>query len=169
VSIDGAPVANAKVVVTASSGADRATVETSTDGAFQVGGLAAGSYALLVLDPRSLAMIVQSLEISGDQAVAVDLTDGEIKGRVVSAGTGLPVTDASVTLTAAAPRLPAGSLEPRVSTAADGSFTIAHVVVGAYQVTAGKKGFDPSVAAVVVEPHATAWVQIELARPDGSR
>jgi hypothetical protein len=169
VSIDGAPLANAKVIVAARSGADRATVETSTDGAFRVGGLAAGSYGLLVLDARSFAVIVQSLELSGDQAIAVDLTTGEIKGRVVSAGTGLPVADASVTLTAAAPRLPAGSLEPRVSTATDGSFTIAHVVVGAYQVTAGKEGLDPGVAAVVVEPHATAWVQIELSRPDGSR
>lgn len=121
----------------------------------------------MVLDQSTYRVSGRSLEISGDQEVAIDLTAGEIKGRVVSAGDGAPVAGATVTLAGAAPGVPA-ALVPKVSTAPDGTFTIGPVVVGAYQVTVAKEGLEAGAATVTVEPHATAQLLIEIPRPAAS-
>jgi carboxypeptidase family protein len=166
---DGAPVAGARVaVVGLPEGASGVVqMETAADGTFRVPGLAPGTYRLLVAVPLALAFSHQTLEISGDQEVAVDLTTAAIQGRVVSIATGEPVAGATVGLENVDPLLQALLTPLTATTREDGTFEIAPLVAGRYQVKAKKPGLAPGAATVQVAPPAAAWIELQLGPPAG--
>jgi hypothetical protein len=139
--------------------------QTASDGTFRVPGLAPGTYGIFVLDSPTLTSAGLSVELTTDQEVAVDLTSGGLKGRIVAAATGAPVAGATVTLEGAAPEPLAVLAPPTATTGEDGSFEIAPVLAGPYRITVSGPGFQPGQATVEVAPHATAWVDLKLEPP----
>ncbi len=91
----------------------------------------------------------------------------ELRGRVVSGGSGEPVPGALVVATSAHGFGPGAAPAAQAATGADGRFRLARLVAGPYRLTARAEGHAPGSARAVAGVEAGDEVQIELA--DGGR
>jgi hypothetical protein len=132
--------------------------ETAYDGTFRVERLPAGTYALAVLTFTGL-LHSQTLDISGDRDLTVEIVTGAVEGRLLSPE-GLPVAGASVALDAEGtdPAFPG----PRASSDDQGAFALPGVPAGTYKLTVRADGFAPAESRVVVTPGGTVHVDLVL-------
>jgi protocatechuate 3,4-dioxygenase beta subunit len=162
--VDGAPLAGAQVhaVPSAPPKESYAPSMTSTDweGKFRLTGLAPGSYRLFLSGPGGVGH-TQTVEISGDQSVAIDIATGAARGQVLTAA-GEPVADAIVALESEAEDLGIRSSAAGARSDPQGRFELPRLAAGTYKVTVQKEGFAPATSRIAVTPEGTVEVQVVL-------
>lgn len=117
--------------------------QTDPQGAFRIGGLKAGTYDLQVIGFQSGINQSQTVEISADRELVVEISTRQVSGRVLDASDESPLGKVVLSLErldASAP--PRGlSLQKGSTSDADGAFTIADVSPGAYRLLAKLEGY----------------------------
>ena len=136
-------------------GAQGTDVEThgsgrsDTQGAFRIDGLQPGTYELTVRSFTAGQLHKESLEITANREVEIDLPAAEVRGKVVDADDLSPIAEATIALE---PVQPDGSgiagLLGRVQTGSDGGFVVEGGAEGDYRVVARKDGYAPAEAPV---------------------
>jgi hypothetical protein len=158
--LDREPLAGADVMAAAKDGPAWRAGRTGQDGAFRLGHLPAGSYALSVTLSQG-SIHYQMLEVGADLDVTVEISTGAVEGRLLSPE-GLPVSGAVVTLATEIPEFQAAV--PGASATSDerGAFEILRVPTGTYKMTVQAEGFAPAESRVVVAPGGTVRLAIAL-------
>lgn len=161
--LDRKPLPRVRVLVVgrdegASIGGNR---ETAHDGTFRAERLAAGTYTLQVVLSTGMAH-VETLEISGDRDLTIEIATGAVEGRLLSPE-GLPVAGAFVSLSTEEPGLM--FTIPGASSDNQGAFALPGVPAGTYKLTVKAEGFAPAESRVVVAPGGTAHVDLLLGPP----
>ncbi|HEV7514810.1 MAG TPA: carboxypeptidase regulatory-like domain-containing protein [Thermoanaerobaculia bacterium] len=145
----GQPVPGAIVGVRGTDVESHGTGRSDTQGAFQIEGLKTGTYELVVSTLAAGQLHKETLEITADREVEVDLPTAEVRGKVVDADDGSPVAEAAVSLE---PVSPGGSIRSglpgRVLTGPDGAFVLEGGAEGDYRVVARKDLYAPAEAPV---------------------
>jgi MFS family permease len=157
---DGAPLADAVVIVTDARGDVLATERTDLHGDFAVTGLPPGPVTLAVSAPghRPLALPA-GIPGTGVTRIDAELRPGaRLRGTV--RGAGGPLGDARVTLVDAA-----GNVVATTTTGADGTYAFCDLDGGAYTVIA--TGYPPRAAGLTVSGGSVDGHDIELAHPAG--
>jgi hypothetical protein len=113
---------------------------------------------LRVLIAMSLAH-VETLEISGDRDLTIEIATGAVEGRLLSPE-GLPVAGAAVSLVFDNPEIPFPG--PSASSDDQGTFALPSVPAGTYKMTVRADGFTPAESRVVVTPGGTVHVDLVL-------
>ncbi|MDQ0829256.1 hypothetical protein QF032_001100 [Streptomyces achromogenes] len=157
---DGAPVADAVVVVTDVRGDVLATARTDGEGEFAVADLVPGAVVLAVSSARHrpLALPVE-VGVAGLTRVDVELRPGaQVRGTV--RGAGAPLADARVTLMDAA-----GNVVATATTGGDGAYAFTDLDHGPYTVVAA--GYPPRAGRVSLDGADVGDHDIELAHAEG--
>jgi hypothetical protein len=166
--VDGAPLSGAMIQV-GSQTAGRESAQTNFEGRFQVRNLAPGQHVVLVFATRGITGYGQPVDVESDTDVTIEIPTGVLHGRVVSAGTGEPISGVTVTIS---PQGLAGQIPSLFSIAAissgDDGFFESRLAPGTYQVTVQKEGYATAQAMAEVRPGgAGAPVEIRL-KPVGA-
>jgi len=159
------PVAGAGVTLLSrdnQTGMKAETAETAADGTFTLPSAPLGTLELVIVDLPIGLLYHRTIELTGDQTLAISLPSGAVHGTITASGTGLPIAGAYVVL--ARSEAPMGGLggSPAAQTDGDGAFDIAAIAPGQYQVTATGAGFAPGQTTVDVLPDGTATVTLQL-------
>lgn len=154
---EGEPIAEVRVVT------DQHMTYSDAEGFYRIAGLPPGPNRLEASHPH-YERLIRSIEIEPDLNT-LDLTfeKGQpVGGRVVD-GEGLPVAGAQVAMIRETVR---GVLDYRATTVEDGSFRLASVVGGEYQLDVEKQGFAPSwkQGAVLVDGKPVEDLEVVLER-----
>ena len=136
-------------------------METAYDGTFRMERIPAGTYSLSVLTGASLVH-AQTLDVSGDRELTIEIATGAVEGRLLSAE-GLPVAGASISLTTEGTEIAFPG--PSASSDDQGAFALPGVPAGTYKVTVRATGFAPAESRVVVTPGGTVHVDLVLGPP----
>ncbi|HWM89566.1 MAG TPA: carboxypeptidase regulatory-like domain-containing protein [Thermoanaerobaculia bacterium] len=133
---------------------------TAHDGSFILERVPAGTYTLMIFLPSGVSH-TQTVDVTGDREIAVEILTGGVEGRVLSPE-GLPVAGALVSMTSEGPE---GMALPGPSTTSDnqGAFELPRVSTGTYTMTVQSEGFAPAESRVVVTPGGTVHVDLALA------
>lgn len=171
---NGQPLAGAPVALSRFQSGEQNT-RTDHQGAFRFGGLENGPYELAVSTPNG-ALHRESVEISGDREIRVELSTASVSGRVVDATDSSPVSGAQVTLV---PAEGPPQFFPGITTDARGAFRLLEVGDGAWKVKATGEGYAPGEREVRVEGaeeqeieirlRPTAGLTVEALLPSGQR
>jgi hypothetical protein len=158
--VDGAPITDARVVVTNVQGEVVATGTTGAGGAYAFPEVAPGTYTLAVsaASHRPMAVPVEVGDDRTRQDVALP-PGARVSGVVRAAGRG-PLPDARVTLVDAA-----GNVVRVATTGPDGAYTFADLTGGPYTVTAS--GYPPVASTVVLNGHDEEAFDMWLGHPAG--
>ena len=104
----------------------------------------------------SLCLAIALLLAAERTALGAAELEGQIRGRVVEAATGLPVPGATLTVTS--PNLG----DPRVvTTDEDGEYLVPNLPIGDYRVTVSYPGVKPMTREVLVQPGTTTPLNIK--------
>lgn len=161
------PLAGASVFAFAMAGGSYGSVQTDADGRFRLDGLAEGKYSLGV---RTFGAQLhhETVELTEDRDVAITITTGTVRGRVLDASDRTPLAGARVEL------LPAevGAGEMFFSGAgavsdSNGVFRLDDAVAGSFRVAAHLDGYAAGAAPVELAEGGDASVDVELERSDG--
>jgi uncharacterized GH25 family protein len=161
---NGAPLAGAGLELTRKDTFSSHDASSDHQGAFQFGGLDAGTYELAVRTAGG-ALHKETLEISGDREVRVDLHTASLAGRVIDAADSTPVAGAKLSLE------PADSKDdfPQSSAETDsrGAFRLAEVADGAWKLRVSHEGYSPAVKDVRVDGADASDLEIPLSSTEG--
>ncbi|HVG10366.1 MAG TPA: carboxypeptidase regulatory-like domain-containing protein [Thermoanaerobaculia bacterium] len=158
--LDRSPLPRAQVMVYSTNqekpaGGQR---ETAYDGTFRVDRLPAGTYSLSVMTATG-PIHAQTLDISGDRDLTIEIATGAVEGRLLSPE-GLPIAGASISL--AAEQTQGAILGPSASSDDQGAFALPGVPAGTYKMLVRAAGFAPAESQVVVTPGGTVHVDLVL-------
>lgn len=157
--------------------------QTNQDGAFRVSGLEPGSYTVSVMGFGSGISHQETVELTADRDIVIELPESRVSGRVVDAADSSAVEGATVTLEPLEPAPDAAGsrfLGSRTSTSdTTGAFAVSDVGEGSYRVVARKEGYGPaettvqigsgqSVEGVRLTLSATQGLTLQVAGPAGS-
>ncbi len=145
---NGEPLAGASLVLARPRTAGRQIAETDHQGGFRFGGLEDGVYDLDASTPKG-AQHHESIEISGDREIRVELRTASLSGRVIDATDSSPVSGARISLRSQRE----GSLAPFEDATTDsrGAFRLPEVGDGAWTVRAAREGYAPAEREVRVD------------------
>lgn len=145
---NGEPLAGATLLLAKPRTSSRQIVASDHQGGFRFGGLEDGVYDLDVNTPRG-AQHHESVEISGDREIRVELRTASLSGRVIDAADSSPVSGARISLRSQRQ----GSLAPfeDATTDARGAFRLLEVGDGAWTVRATREGYAPAEREVRVD------------------
>jgi hypothetical protein len=160
--LDGAPFPGAMVVL-----ADGGQGTTAWDGGFKVSGLKAGHYRLVVAAGGGGTVDHREVDISGDQALAIEISTGKVSGQVLSAA-GEPIGDALVLLSGEASPQSFPFQGPTARSSEQGTFELPRIAAGSYRITVRKEGLAPAESSVTVTPGGTVQTVVVLKEPPGS-
>jgi len=161
---NGAPLAGASLGLTRKDTYSSHDASSDHQGAFQFGGLDAGSYELAVATPGG-ARHLEPVEISGDREMRVDLHTASLAGLVVDAADSSPVAGAKLSLESVDGKdpIPVGTAE----TDSHGAFRLAEVADGAWKLQASHEGYSPAVRDVRVDGADPENLEISLSPTEG--
>jgi protocatechuate 3,4-dioxygenase beta subunit len=145
---NGEPLVDAGVLLVKAGGAARQRAATDHQGGFRFGGLEDGSYQLSVVTPNG-AWHQETVEISGDQTIRVELRTASLSGRVVDAADSSPVPGAAIVLKRTDGVRPTFLAD--ATTDARGAFHLPEVGEGSWTVQASLEGYATAERAVLVE------------------
>lgn len=137
------------------------------DGHFEVHDLPPGPYILRISGALGAARQERPIEIEGDREMTIDIAMGTLAGQVVSAGTGEPVADATVTIDGQESDSPLFYSTPTTRTGEEGAFE-SRLAPGKYRVRIQKDGFAPAEATAEVRPGGTGSVVEIRLKPMGA-
>lgn len=121
---EGRPVAGGSIGFTGQKGEQGGNSPLAPDGTYQVNGLQVGDYRVFVaLYGVSGATVSQRLTVTGSMTHDIDLTGSGLRGRVIDADTGQPLTDALVQLRSIAPDM-MGNRQASTDSAGNFSFDL---------------------------------------------
>jgi uncharacterized GH25 family protein len=161
---NGSPLPGAGVELTRTGTFSSHDTSADHQGAFQFGGLDAGTYELAVRTAGG-ALHKESVEISGDREVRVDLRTASLGGRVTDAADSTPVAGAQVTLEAADGKDTFS--QSRTETDSHGAFRLAEVADGAWKLRVSHDGYSPADKNVQVDGADSSDLEISLSPTEG--
>jgi hypothetical protein len=161
---NGEPLTGASLVLAKPRTAERQIAATDHQGGFRFGGLEDGVYDLDVSTPKG-AQHHESVEISGDREIRVELRTASLSGRVVDATDSSPVSGARISLRSQRE----GSLAPFEDATTDsrGAFHLLEVGDGAWTVRAAREGYAPAEREVRVDGSAPESLEFRLEPTEG--
>lgn len=163
---NGQPLAGAAVAITRPGAFTEQNATTDHQGGFRFGGLESGTYDLAVSTPRG-ARHRESVEISGDREIRVELRTASLTGRVIDAADSSPVSGVRVSLAPLAPEDGQRMFFPEVITDARGTFRLLEVGGGSWKVKASREGYSPGEREVQVDGPEDQEVEIRLSPTAG--
>jgi protocatechuate 3,4-dioxygenase beta subunit len=146
---NGEPLAAAGLALARASGAASQQTATDHQGGFRFGGLEDGTYRLRVRTPNG-AWHQETVEITGDQTIQVDLRTASLSGRVVDATDSSPVSGAAIVLKSPE-GVRSGSYLGDATTDAHGVFHLPEIGEGSWTVQATREGYATAERTVQVE------------------
>jgi uncharacterized GH25 family protein len=152
--------------------------DTDHQGRFRFEGLDAGTYELQVFGMRSGSRHRESVELSADRDVLIELRTVAVTGRVVDAADQAPIPNAQVVLMAAQPDETAPWQNTETTTDSRGVFRLRDVAEGSWKVQAVQGGYAPKEVDVQVDSgrpvdglelalEATEGILLEVLLPSG--
>ena len=118
-------------------------VRTDYEGRFEMEDVPLGQYRIDASHPRELLVHNLDLHLTGDQEIMIEIDTAQVSGRVTSAQSGAPITDAVVAL-----QRSLGTEASRdggmftVGTDAEGQFRLARITHGVYRLTVRRDGYE---------------------------
>jgi protocatechuate 3,4-dioxygenase beta subunit len=161
---NGEPLAGASLFLAKPRTSTRQLAASDHQGGFRFGGLEDGLYDLDVSTPRG-ALHHESVEISGDREIRVELRTASLSGRVIDATDSSPVSGARISLRSQRE----GSLAPFEDATTDsrGAFRLLEVGDGAWTVRAAREGYAPAEREVRVDGSAPESLELRLEPTEG--
>ncbi len=152
------------------------TGQTNHEGRFRFEGLEAGTYELSMMSRSWRPSHRQTVELSGDREVLVELSTTSISGRVVDQADRSPLSGAALTLVE--PDAPGSGFFGEVASDARGQFRLADVAEGSWKVRAVLAGYAPKEVEVQVSEdspvedleialEATEGITVDILLPSG--
>jgi 5-hydroxyisourate hydrolase-like protein (transthyretin family) len=136
---EGAPVAGGGINFMGLNGAQSGNSQLAPDGTYQVNGLQAGDYRVLVsLYGTAGVSSSEKLTVTGSMTHDIDLTGTSLRGRVLNAQTHAPLSDVTVQLRAVAAAMPTVR---QVLTDSDGRFLVELLKEGSYRLNATRSQY----------------------------
>ena len=162
---NGQPLPGAGLVLSRPTAAGMQTATSDHQGGFRFGGLEDGAYDLEVSTPRG-ALHRESVEMSGDREIRVELRTASLSGRVLDAQDGTPVPGVSITLKSAASE---GGMPPfsDATTDARGVFRLLEIGDGAWKLRAAREGYAPAERDLQVDGSALDEMEIRIEPTEG--
>ena len=133
---------------------------TSTDGSWEVTGLEPGEYEVAARSAAGATLTVESIVLSGDGRLDLDVPGGRISGLVLADETGQPITGADVELRGLEPP----PLQRALATGADGRFASEELADGQYMVTASADGWATAETTVLLSEGVSEETTLRLER-----
>lgn len=163
VTLDGVPLADARVVLVPADAEESAPRSTGTshDGRFRIAGLEAGRHRVRVLGPFAAPRWLREVDLSGEEELFLDLEGVEVSGRVL-APDGTPVENAEVAL--GPPGDEPGVRPLEVWSDELGRFRIPEALPGSYRLRVAAPGFEPAETALQVGVLDVVGVEVLLGR-----
>ena len=163
----GQPVTNASVSFMPRRGPAQTSASAPIDerGSYSVSGLEDGEYTVQVIDMQRLNPYNASYTVSGSGAFDIDIRGTSLRGRVLDAATGEPVTDARINLRTVQQEV--FFAQRSAISDAGGAFTLDSVAPGRYHASAEKEGYGTQVVDVSVSDSSSGDVELKLTRNDG--
>ncbi len=146
----GQPLSGAVVVVQGTDVDGSGLGRSDTQGVFRIEGLKAGTYDLKVRTLTAGQIHQESLGLTGNREVEVDIPSLDVRGQVVDADDGSPIAEAAIGLGPVQPdpsSFPGGLAGP-VESGPDGTFVVEAGAEGDYRVVARKEGYAPGETAI---------------------
>lgn len=170
VSRQGRPLDNAMVVFNPLDArvTTRSSTRTGASGSYELSGLEPGRYEVGVIDMQRFSSFDTSYEVVGSATFDIEIRGSEIRGRVVDAGTGAPIADATVTLQKATAE-PSFLTNLNAATDSAGNFLFESVSAGSYRARAQKERYGQTVVDITVSDSGTREIELKLTRHDGVR
>jgi protocatechuate 3,4-dioxygenase beta subunit len=143
----GEPLPNLRVSVSSQEGTGYGSGTSDPQGNFRIEGLKAGTYELQAIDFQTGISHHETLELTADRDILIEISTRRVSGRVVDAQDQSPLRDATVSLEATGDKPGNGmaSAIPRGSTSdSAGAFELTEVSPGAYRLRAQKDGYSPA-------------------------
>lgn len=137
--VDAQPLAGVEVTLLGLAGQGPAETLTGPSGEFELSGLAAGAYRLRFEQRLSGLSHEQTLELTQDRDVTVELASNRVFGQVLSADTSAPLAEARVLLEPLR-----GGQGAAAVTDSTGFFLLSLVPEGEYRLRVDKPGFAPA-------------------------
>lgn len=144
-------------------GAGMAMSQTDADGRFRFEGLPAGSYVLQLVDSFFRALHEEPVELEADREITIDLTTGDITGRVVDAAGAAPLEGVTVELL----RAGGGAMGGTAQSDSRGLFVLRGVAEGSWRLRAQLDGYTPAEVDVQVSRERAEDVEIALQATEG--
>jgi uncharacterized GH25 family protein len=147
---NGEPLAGASLLLIGNQTARMQAAATDHQGEFRFAGLDDGTYNLVVSSPAG-ASHQESVEISADREIRIELHTASLAGRVTDATDGTPIPGARISLLSASDPPSWLNNSAEVSTDARGSFNLAEVGDGSWRVRATQDGYAPAERSVLLD------------------
>lgn len=152
--------------------------DTDHQGRFRFEGLDSGSYELQVFGFNSGARHRETVDLSADRDVLIELQTVAVSGRVVDAADQAPIPNAQVILMAAQPDDTAPWQNSETTTDSRGVFRLRDVAEGSWKVRAVQAGYGPEEVDIQVDSgrpvdglelslEATEGLLLEVLLPSG--
>jgi len=163
---NGQPMANVMVVFTPRGAAGQASTSSGTtdsNGSYQISGLDDGSYNVGVVDIDRSNSFTSTYDVHGSGTFDMDIKTSSLRGTVVDASTGEPLSNAQVQFQSGQ-----GMFGSRGAvTDSSGSFFLDNVARGSYHVVAQKEAYGHDMRDIVVGDSAPDDLQFKLAPSSG--
>ncbi len=155
-------------VVLSGSGESGRHGDTDHQGRFRFEGLDAGSYELQVFGFRSGSQHRESVEVSADRDVLIELNTVAVSGRVVDAADQTPIPNAQVILMSAQPDEASPGQNSETTSDSRGIFRLRDVAEGSWKVRAVVAGYGPEEVDVQVDSNRPVdGVELSLEATEG--
>jgi protocatechuate 3,4-dioxygenase beta subunit len=152
----GEPVADLRISVQSETQKASGSGLTNHEGAFRISGLKPGTYKLDAFSMRGTSY-EQTVELTADQEIAIELPDWRVSGRVVDAADDSAVEGAVVSLEPADPSAATARpymLRTGANSDSAGAFTLTEVPEGSFRLVARKDGYSPTEIALDIRAGA---------------
>jgi hypothetical protein len=152
--------------------------ETDHEGRFRYEGLESGTYELEVMDRRGQTSHKESVELSGDRDLRIDLTTALIAGRTLDSSDRGPVSGARVVLLPPEGQESKSFMSLEAVTDTNGEFRLPDVPEGNWRLRAMLAGYAPGEVSVQIDANSapddleirlqpTEGVTLEVVLPSG--
>ncbi len=159
--VDGQPVARARVHLRGVVPWVGGTTVTSHNGSFRIEGVESGDYELEITQPTMHLRHLEHLAITGDERRTIEISTSLLSGRVVEAGSALPLADVMLSLEPATGAV--AGLPPQVATSDEsGRFHYRRVTAGTYRLVGKKPGYATDQAVIEVKAGGAERVEMVL-------
>jgi protocatechuate 3,4-dioxygenase beta subunit len=165
--VEGSPLSGANVRVTPSSSEGGRAMVSRYDGHFEFHDVQPGRYILSVSGALGAVHQERTIEIDGDREMTIDIPMGTLAGQVMSAGTGEPIVDATVSIDGQESDSHFYYSTPTTRSGGEGAFE-SRLAPGKYRIKIQKEGFAPAEATAEVRPGGAGDVVEIRLKPVGA-
>lgn len=143
-----------------------ASVSTDDQGTYSLSGLEDGEYNVTVVDVQRFSPYSTTYTVRGSSTFDIDYKAASIRGRVIDAGTGEAIENATVQFRSSTPGNEMRGTRTSV-TDSTGVFSIDFVNPGSYVITASRDGFGNTMQDIVLGDAGREDLELKLSRNEG--